>query len=263
MNLAELREAMDKLETSLRLKTFPLAIKMLKREADIPEGARRPLRHLGYHLSTCQVFSMSRRQGMTLAQLREDMWCFEPVVGYGLGEPPADFLRGNNRFPDTARTPEAGRQWAQAFPRFPADQYVGIVTAPAKVINFDPDLILIYCDPSQLTSLLTIKNWIDGVDVSCRLSGHASCVFSVVPPIQTNGWQVTSPSRGDRTRAMAADDEMMLSIPPSAFEDISAGLEQLRERKWTPPLPLTLCPEYEMPLNSVRLGRQMGMTWVK
>ena len=39
----------EKMERLLRLKTFPLAVKLLEKEEDIPEGAKRPLRDWGYH----------------------------------------------------------------------------------------------------------------------------------------------------------------------------------------------------------------------
>ena len=87
VNLKVYQEYGDELERRLRLKTFPLAIKMLESEKDIPEGAKRPLKDFGHHFSLCQVFQMSRREGRTMAMVKEDHWCFEPVVGYGLGEP--------------------------------------------------------------------------------------------------------------------------------------------------------------------------------
>ncbi len=69
----------EELERRLRLKTFPLALKILKGEGEIPGGAQRPLRDWGYHLSLCQGYQMSRREGTVLAMLKEDMWCPEPV----------------------------------------------------------------------------------------------------------------------------------------------------------------------------------------
>jgi uncharacterized protein (DUF169 family) len=193
MDTAATREAAGAMEAILRLQTYPLAIKMLKDEGEVPEGAKRPVKDLGHHLSTCQLFSMSRRQGMSFAQLKEDMWCVEPVLGFGLGEPPEYFLEGYNRYPGTARTLEAGRAWAQAFPRLKVGQYVGIASAPAPEADFEPDMMMVYCDPSQMTQLLIAKNWMDGLDVPCQLSGHAACVYAVVPTVQSDRWNVVSP----------------------------------------------------------------------
>ena len=50
------------LERRLRLKTFPLAVKLLEKEGDIPNGAKRPVKDLGHHLSLCQSYQISRRE---------------------------------------------------------------------------------------------------------------------------------------------------------------------------------------------------------
>jgi uncharacterized protein (DUF169 family) len=50
------------IESSLALKTSPLAIKMVKTEDEIPDEALRPKRDRGYHWAQCQAFSVSRYQ---------------------------------------------------------------------------------------------------------------------------------------------------------------------------------------------------------
>ena len=42
---------------------------------------------------------MSRREGMTVAMLLEDMWCYAPVVALGIAQPPEYYLEGNIFFP--------------------------------------------------------------------------------------------------------------------------------------------------------------------
>ena len=68
----------------LVLRTYPIAIKMLKSESEIPEGSVRPKKDLGEHYSTCQAFGIVRHRGTKLAMFIEDHWCFEPIIGYGL-----------------------------------------------------------------------------------------------------------------------------------------------------------------------------------
>jgi uncharacterized protein (DUF169 family) len=101
----------DELERRVRLKTFPLALKLLKNEEDIPKEAQRPQRDLGNRLLLCQGFQLSRREGITVAMLREDMWCHEPVIGYGLQEAPSFFFEGHTRYPGDVATLEAGGHW--------------------------------------------------------------------------------------------------------------------------------------------------------
>jgi len=72
----------------LKLKTFVLAIELLENKKDMPFVAKRPKKDFGYHLSLCQAFAISRREGISLAMLKEDMWCFVPVIGLGLAKAP-------------------------------------------------------------------------------------------------------------------------------------------------------------------------------
>ena len=95
-------------------------------------------------MSTCQCFSLSRRFGTTIAQLKEDMWCPEPVLGFGLAEPPRYFLEGRNRYPDGVETLEAGANWAREFPR---DQ-------PLEIIIYVPEDELKSKDAAELSSAL-------------------------------------------------------------------------------------------------------------
>ena len=98
----------EEIERRVRLKTFPLAVKFLKNEEDIPEEAQRPQRDLGQRMLLCQGYQLSRREGITVAMLREDMWCHEPVIGYGLQEPPEYFSEGHTRYPRDVSSLEAG-----------------------------------------------------------------------------------------------------------------------------------------------------------
>jgi len=101
-------EYREELERRIHLPTFPLAIKLLEKETDIPEGAERPLRDFGYRMTLCQGYALSRKESKLIAMFKEDMWCFEPIVGYGWVEPPQSFLKGHNRFPQDVKDLKAG-----------------------------------------------------------------------------------------------------------------------------------------------------------
>ena len=73
----------EDLEKHLMLRTSPIAAKMLESEADIPEGALRPKKDRGYHFAQCQASALSRRDGVTVAMLKEDHWCPAAPLAYG------------------------------------------------------------------------------------------------------------------------------------------------------------------------------------
>lgn len=259
MNLKDVHKNAKELMKLLRLRTYPLAIKMLENKNNILEEAERPLRDMGYHLDLCQGFAMSRWEGKTIAMLKEDMWCFEPVIGYGLAEPPKDFIRGYNRFPACAMTKEAAERGAEVFPRLEVGKHVGIISAPLEKCNFEPDIFVVYCDPSQLTQILIAKNAIDGEDIYCSLSGHDACVYAIVPVLQKGKSVVTSPCRGDRCNAMTQNNELIFSSPIKNVKDFVKSLYYLKEHSWGYPWPFEWRPERKLDENAIKMGRAMGI----
>ena len=248
----------EELEKRLRLQTFPLAIKLLEKEADIPEGSERPLKTFGYHVPICQAYAMSRREGKTIAMFKEDMWCCEPVIGYGWAEPPVHFLEGHNRFPQDVKDLKAGRNYASDFPRLEVGKWIGAVSAPLIKINFEPDLVMIYCSSEQLSLLLLGREFEDGHDLKCSLSSHAACVYSVVPVIKTGECHVAVPCRGDRYLALARDDEIILSIPLQKIKNLLMGLRHVEKYGSKFPKSPVMSREPELPESYTKLSKMLG-----
>ena len=250
----------ESLEKLLRLKTFPLAIKLLEKEEDIPEEAKRPRRDYGYRMLICQAFSESRRAGATIALTKMEGWCTEAAVGYGFIEPIEYFLEGNTRFPEgLISTREAARFWAHEFPRLEYGKYAAVVSAPLTEASFEPDIVMVYGDSAQVTFLLSSRTWVDGYDIRCRLSAQGACVHAVVPVVQTGECQVTFPCLGDRRRAFAQDDEVIFSAPIGKVESLIAGLKGRRQIGMGFPIVPKTEREPEMLKSYMELARLTGM----
>ncbi len=202
---------------------------------------------------------MSRREGTAIAVLKEDMWCFEPVLAFGLEKPPVRFLQGHNRFPRDVETLEAGANYAQSSPRLETGKYIGIMSAPLETADFYPDMVMMYCTSAQLTLLLLGIAYKDGFDLTCTLSGHAACVYSVVPVLQTGKCQVAVPCRGDRYAAGAQDGELIFSVPYERLDDLVDGLKAIAKAGTSLPGRVVMQPEYQLPESYVNLGREIGM----
>jgi uncharacterized protein (DUF169 family) len=205
----------EELERSLLLKTSPIAVKMLEKEGDIPEGAIRPRRDRGYHISQCQAFGMTRRQGMTIAMLKEDHWCWAPLLAYGLVEDPHD------AFVD-AHT---------SFPRFEYGKYIGMVTGPLKSANFEPDMVLVYSNTAQLREMIVVPKFQDNTLVKSEFDPINSCVYSVVPVITGGQYRITLPDPGEYARAFAGDDEIIFSVPKDKLAGLAEGVKRGAEMK--------------------------------
>ena len=249
----------EELEKRVHLKTFPLAVKLIEKEEDIPEGAVRPLRDLGYHMPLCQAFATSRRDGTLMAELKEDMLCFEPVVGYGMAEPPQYFLDGNNRFPQDVESLEVGKNYATDYPRLPVGKCIGVISDPLMEANFKPDIVIVYCDSAQLSLLLLAREYKIGYDLKQSLSSHAACVYSVVPAIQTGECRVAIPCRGDHYFGIAGDDELVFAIPIEKLDDLMEGLRFLETTGSKLPKNYSMMHEPEFPESYMKIARLTGM----
>ncbi len=211
------------LERMLMLRTYPIAIKMLKSEAEIPQGSVRPKKDRGEHYAMCQAFSVARRQGMTLAMFIEDHWCFEPIISYGLVETPKDYLEGfTNAF--FIADKGAAAKHAREMYRIPHGQYGGMVLGPLKTARFVPDLVMIYSNTAQLRHLLLSLRWKNGYQVTSTIDPIGSCVHSVVPSLLKGECWITVPDPGDYERAAALDEEMILTVPAKRLKELMDGV---------------------------------------
>ena len=217
------------LEKLLHLRTAPIAVKMLENEKDIPKDAIRPKRDRGYHLAQCQAFALTRRNRETIAMFKEDSWCWAPLIAYGMVEAPEFFLEGNIFYPALVSTLEASRKVSKHSPCFEYGKYIGILSAPMSTASFEPDVVLIYSNTTQLRVMLMAIMYKEGNMVTSEFNPLDSCIYSVVPVIQKGNYRITLPDPGDFQRALATGDEIILSVPPDRVEELVTGLRHLEE----------------------------------
>lgn len=250
----------EEMERRLQLRTSPFAVKLLEKEEDIPQGTIRPKRDLGIHLGLCQAFAMSRREGKQVAMLKEDHWCYPPVIALGLAEVPEFILEGNIDYPQRVADLEAAKRLARTSLRLELGKYAGTVSAPLKTASFEPDLVVIYCNSAQLRCLLTAIKYKEGYQVTSTLEPGGACVQATVPTILSGECNVAIPCMGDRKVGLARDDEMIFSVPESMLEDLMLGLMHLDEINsgYAGTVP-TMKPEYPLYKPYVKVGKILGM----
>jgi uncharacterized protein (DUF169 family) len=203
----------EELEKMLLLRTSPVAVKMLEKEADIPDGAMRPKRDRNYHLAQCQAFAVSRREGTTVAMLKEDHWCPAALMAYGMVPRPA----------------MPGPVKSDPYECFDYGKYVGILTAPLKKADFKPDVVIIYSNTSQLRSLLLSMNNDEKQQVNGRFF-PPSCGHAVVTPMLTGKYWVVLPDPGEYQRALCDEGEMMFAVPAGKLAGLLADLSRFQDQ---------------------------------
>jgi len=240
--VSEFNQYGEKLERLLLLRTSPIAVKMLEKESDIPKGAVRPKKDRKYHLAQCQAFGMSRREGTTVAMLKEDNWCPTSVIAYGL-----------------EKKPESLAKWVHPYDCFEYGKYIGIVSAPLKSAAFIPDVVIAYLLPGQLRALLlTLRTQ----DVP-QISGHyfpPSCGYSVVDPMKTGKYYVVLPDPGEYQRALTSEEEMIFSIPRSRMPGLMAGLRESGPGAFSYRNNyMAMLPDFERPQFYIDLFKSWGL----
>ncbi|NLO48146.1 MAG: DUF169 domain-containing protein [Clostridiales bacterium] len=215
------------LEKLLLLRYAPIAMKLIKSEDEIPESAIRPKKDLGEHLALCQAFAMVRRQRKSIAMLKEDHWCVWPLISYGLVE----FQKGTDYYDRTVTAflvedPQKSREFFEKhYPILEKDKCIGFVLAPLNTADFLPDLVLIYCRPAQLRSLLMSVKYKTGDILENKFDAVDSCVHSTVPVIQNENYKITVPDPGEYERGLTDEDEMIFSVPANKLAELVEGLE--------------------------------------
>ena len=259
----------DYFERALRLQAYPVAIKMCEKNEDIPALAKRPVKDWGYHLDTCQAMAMSRRTEEMIALKLEDMWCFESPLCFGITggdvkryeEALKFFLEGRTRYPESAKDIETASKWANDFPRFKDyGRYVAIVTAPLMRAPFEPDLILIWLNPTALNHILEaiVTRW--GRDgIPCTIAAHGGCCHYVIPPMQTNEFWVSNPCLGDVAFAAKEPSELVFSCPLDKVEELIEGMRHIQKYGWCTPIKYDLAPEGWLPDSYTTIRRIYGM----
>lgn len=259
MSLEEVHNYGGQLEHVLRMRVHPIAVKMLKSEDEVPEGSIIPTRDWGYKYALCQSFARSQREGLTVAMFREDMWCVGAAIGLGLVPRIDYFLEGHHGFPESFKDLKASAEWSKNFPCFEYGLYKGILCSSINNCNFMPDVIVMHVNGMQATQLLTIRNWIDGKDVQAKLSGHAACVYAIVPPLLKHDCTVAIPCNGDRELAFAQDDEIIFALPLEMLPEFIAGIDHLRKYGWQLPLKQKFKEEYDLKPKDIELGIKYGL----
>jgi uncharacterized protein (DUF169 family) len=259
ITLEEVHEMGAELEGWLRMRVHPIAVKLLKDEEEVPEEAIIPTRDWGHKYALCQSLARSQRNGETIAMFIGDHWCPEPVIGLGLAERIPYFLEGHHRYPDSVRDLEAGSEWCTNMPFLEHGLYKGVLSAPVNTCSFTPDVIVMHVNGMMTSQLLNVRNWIDGKDIHCQLSGHAACVYTIVPPLLNRDCQVAIPCKGDRSIALAQDDEILFSLIPEMLPHFIEGLRWLDGHGWSIPMIQRYHEEYDLKLSYKELADRLGM----
>lgn len=198
----------EKLKEKLGLDKSPVAIKLVLREEDIPEGIEKidePIRH-------CEMVQRASKGGIFFATADEQM-CKGGAAAIGLAEAPEKVKTGEfyyelRRFSSIG----AGKRTMDKIPKIEPIMYAAVY-APLEEANFDPDVIVVICNPAQAFKLVQAMVYTLGGRVLADFAGIMSvCADAVAGPYTRAVANITLGCSGSRTYAGIKDDELIVGM---------------------------------------------------
>jgi uncharacterized protein (DUF169 family) len=245
------------MSTYVRHQTYPLAIKMLNSEDEIPQDAKRPLRDHGASFTLCQALALSRRDGLTIVLDKDSQSCPIALVGLGFVRP-EEYLSGKYVLAPMNQPTEARIKAAEAMPRFQFGKYKYILISPIKIASFDPDVIIFYGSGAQVMRMIQAAVFASGESLTSKSTGAGGCLLPIVKTIVEGKCKYTVPGNGERRLGLIADGELAFAMPRNRFEEVVSGLKLSHEGKQTYPIsPGYLKLEYKMPPPYVELRKAL------
>ena len=217
-----------RLEQLMRLKSFPIAFKMLADKAALQEipFMRRPTKKA----TLCQLLNLVRNFDWTVgADPADFLFATCPSI-IGLADVPASHLDGTFRSIVWVKTKADGRKFEESIVRLPRGKYEAVAMAPLAYNPFDPDIILIYANPAQMMLLINSLQLESYEVMQSFCVGESSCSDAIARCYLDGKPSMTIPCYGERRYGHAQDDELVMALPAKDLQTALRGMETLYRR---------------------------------
>ncbi len=260
------KEYGKKIESYIRPATFPLAVKLIENESEIPPKARKPRKDLELKNFICQNFRMARSYGWTIGLIEEDIVCKLARIIYRWDRITEDTAKWGHQFNIGlySKDLETAEKLDENLYFLP-DNYKGLVISPLTRTKVIPDVIQVYCNPAQAMRFIQGYLYMKGGIMNFSAAGRmGSCHEGVIKPIQTEEPQLIILGNGDRIWGGADDNEVLFSIPETKLETVLEGVEATHKAGLRYPIPkyMNYTPGFQLKFKK-KADRRAGGTIVK
>lgn len=236
MNLEDYREAGKDLYHRLHLPTWPVAIKYIKSEDEIPEQTVRPSA-MGQQWSLCQAFTYARRWGWHSVMTEKDNFCVPSSASHGwVDVTEEELLESQVRQGWHKDRAAEERKFAYVGQNVLRDregndlrarmkQYIGFICSPLPQTIVEPDSVLIYGDGGHISHMIQALCYDYTEPVTSSFEGFGeSCFKGCLLPFITGRPQVVIPGMGDRAFSGTSEHEIAVGIPGSTLKVLTEHL---------------------------------------
>jgi dephospho-CoA kinase len=217
-----------RLEQLMRLKSFPVAFKMLAKKEDLEKIPF--LRRTSHTMTLCQLITLVRNFDWTVGADVDDFLYPTCASILGLTDMPAIHKDGTFRSIVWVKTKEDGRKYEAAIPRIPLGKYEAVAMAPLVYNPFEPDLVLIYANPAQMMLLINSLQFENYEVMQFFCVGESSCSDAIARCYTAGKPSLTIPCYGERRYGHAQDEDLVMALPAGVMEKALSGMEALYRR---------------------------------
>ena len=161
-----------------------------------------------------------------------ELECGTQVLGY-VEYPPIMYSGQLGPIFNMFKTPAANRRVYDYVPHLPYHSVKYIAHAPVDKMNFEPDLLIFTCKPSQAEILLRASSYADGKMWHSRATTCLACAWNYVQPYMSGEMNYTITGLGFSMKAIRALPEGLIIIS-FASNTIGSLLENLNDMELFP-----------------------------
>ena len=235
------KEISEYLQTRLRLRCSPVAVKLFRDKRDVP----REVNWATKKIELCIMTSMARLQGRAVAADPQTFTCIWALFNLGFTQPTVEEM--------------ADRSWSQAWGKLYPREHIqkmfktmyrlnmkteAIAVWPLAKAPQDVDAIILFGNSTHMN--IIIHSYVMQTGVGrlsfAPLGAEGICSDALAAPIITKQPQLAIPCMGARVFADYNDDELTWSFLPEHVNDLIEGLKK-SEKNYPMPVPVEL-PEW-------------------
>lgn len=216
------------MERLLRLKTFPVGLKLLE---DPQELEANPwIRRIREKLSLCQLITIVRTFDWTVGGTADDLVTPGCASILGLSELPEFVTDGSMRNTVWLEKKEDAALCESVIQRIPYGKYKAFLLAPTAYDPFVPDMVLIYANPAQMSLMINAIQYDRFERLVFYSVGETSCSDVIGRCFVDRAPALSIPCYGERRFGHAADDELAIGLPVEECGRILSNLETLYKK---------------------------------
>jgi len=227
----------DQLESLLKLRSIPFAMKLFERREDMEAIPR--IRRPGAIHTLDQVVGQASRLGWTVGVTADDLVGAQCRAVVGLGGAKTDaWYSGQHMTGVWFSTLEDAGAHQRAMNCVPDGRFEALAVGPLAAGRLGtPDIALFYATPGAMIYFINGLQWSGYKRFDFSVVGESACADSWGRALTMRQPSLSIPCFAERRYGGVLDDEMLMATPPEYLVTAIAGMKALAKNGFRYPFP--------------------------